>query len=68
MSEDTCRTCSRCSKTQPLDNFDEGKALCQKCAEYKQRYREKHREELSQKAKTHYEQHREITLEKQKKK
>jgi hypothetical protein len=68
MSEDTCRKCSRCSKTQPLDNFDEGKALCQKCSEYKQRYRENHRDELRQKTKEHYAQYREIKLEKQKEK
>ena len=66
MSEDKGKTCPRCSKTQPLDNFDEGKALCQKCCEYKQRYRENHREELRQKAKEHYEQYREIKFEKQK--
>ena len=41
MNEHKGRKCSKCKNTQPLDNFDNGKALCQKCSEYKQRYREK---------------------------
>ena len=39
------------SKTQPLDNFDEGNSLCQTCSEYKQGHRENHREELREKTK-----------------
>ena len=41
---------------------------CQKCSEYKQRYREYHREELRRKAKEHYEQYKGQKLEKQKEK
>ena len=50
MSEDKGKKCSKCRTVEPLDHFDEGKALCQKCSQYKQRYRADHREELRQKA------------------
>ena len=38
MSEDKGKKCSTCRTVKPLEHFDEGKALCQKCSEYKQRY------------------------------
>ena len=56
MSEDKGKKYSTCRTVKPLEHFDEGKALCQKCSEYKQR--ENHREELRQKAKEHYEQYK----------
>ena len=68
MNEHKGRKCSKCKNTQPLDNFDNGKALCQKCSEYKQRYRESHREELRQKQRERYEQCKGQKLEKQKEK
>ena len=45
MNEHKGRKCSKCKKTQTLENFANGKALCQKCCEYKQHYRENHRED-----------------------
>ena len=58
----------KCKNTQPLDNFDNGKALCQKYSEYKQQYRENHREELRQKQRERYKQYKGQKLEKQKEK
>ena len=58
MSENQDKKCSKCKKTQTLENFDNGKALCQKCYEYKQQYRENHREELRQKERERYEQYK----------
>ena len=66
MSEDKGKKCSTCRTVKPLEKFDEGKALCQKCSDYKQRYRENHREELRQKAKEHYEHYKGQKFEKQK--
>ena len=66
MSEDIGKKCSKCRTVKPLENFDEGKTLCQTCSEYKQQYRENHREELRQKAEEHYEHYKGQKLEKQK--
>jgi hypothetical protein len=68
MNEHKGRKCSKCKNTQPLDNFDNGKALCQKYSEYKQQYRENHREELRQKQRERYKQYKGQKLEKQKEK
>ena len=51
MSEDKVKKCSKCRTVKPLKNFDEGKALCQKCSEYTQRYRENHRRIIETKGK-----------------
>ena len=61
MSEDKGNKCSKRRTVKPLENFD-GKGLCQTCSDYKQRYREHHREELRQKAKEHYEQYKQQKL------
>ena len=61
MSEDKGKKCSKRRTVKPLENFD-GKGLCQTCSDYKQRYREHHREELRQKAKEHYEQYKQQKL------
>jgi len=34
MSENQDKKCSKCKKTQTLENFANGKALCKKCCEY----------------------------------
>ena len=68
MSENQDKKCSKCKKTQTLENFANGKALCKKCCEYKQHYRENHREELRQKERERYEQYKGQKLEKQKEK
>ena len=39
--------------------FCDGRALCNKCTEYKRQYREQHREELRLKYKEHYEKNKE---------
>ena len=71
MSEHQDKNCSKCKKTQTLENFANGKALCKTCCEYKQHYRvyrENHREELRQKEREGYEQYKGQKLEKQKEK
>ena len=68
MNEHKGRKCSKCKKTQTLENFANVKALCQKCCEYKQHYRENHREELRQKERERYEQSKRQKLENQKEK
>ena len=68
MSENQDKNCSKCKKTQTLENFANGKALCKKCCEYKQHCRENHREELRHKERERYEQYKGQTLEKQKEK
>ena len=45
-----------------MEHFDNGKAQCKKSSEFKQQYKENHREELRLKAKTHYEQNKEQIL------
>ena len=39
------KTCSRCGVLKLIEDFDNGKAQCKKCREFKQQYRENHREE-----------------------
>ena len=68
MSEDKSKKCSRCGVYKQLNNFDTDKAQCEKCSEYKQRYRENHREQLRKKAKEIYEENKDEILEKKKEK
>ena len=48
------KKCSKCKNLKPDNNFSEGRALCNKCIEYKRQYREQHREELRLAQKEYY--------------
>jgi len=60
------KQCPKCKGLQPLKRYTQGRIQCNVCLEQKQRYREKHREELRDKAKAYYEQNREQKHEYQK--
>ena len=62
MTDNMKKTCSRCGVLKLIEDFDECKALCKTCNEYKQQYRESHREELRFKAKEDYEENKERIL------
>ena len=51
MTDNMKKICSKCRKLKLMEDYDEGNALCKKCSEYKQQYRENRREELRFKAK-----------------
>ena len=53
------KQCSKCKVFQPLERFKEERKQCNLCLESKQRYRENHKETLSQKAKEYYENNKE---------
>ena len=58
MTDNMEKKCSKCRQLKLMEEFDEGKARCKNCSEYKQQYRENHREELRLKAKEMYEQNK----------
>ena len=60
------KQCSKCKAFQPLDRFKEDRKQCNICLESKRRYREKHREELQQKAKEYYQQNKDKVKERTK--
>ena len=60
------KQCSKCKLIKPEYDFSEGRALCNKCIEYKRRYRENHQEELRQAQKEYYEKNREKDIERAK--
>ena len=53
------KQCSKCKVFQPLERFKEERKQCNLCLESKQRYRERNKETLSQKAKEYYENNKE---------
>ena len=53
------KQCSKCKVFQPLERFKEERNQCNLCLESKQRYRERNKETLSQKAKEYYENNKE---------
>ena len=57
------KQCSRCKKSKDVSEFIEGRASCNKCLNYKQQYRETHRERERQQSKAYYETNREEILE-----
>ena len=48
------KQCSKCKTFQPLDGYNDGRTQCNMCLGNKRRYREKHHEELREKAKEYY--------------
>ena len=62
MTDNMEKKCSKCRQLKLMEEFDEGKARCKNCSEYKQQYRENHREELRLKAKELYEQNKKQIL------
>ena len=59
------KQCSKCKAFQPLQRYTEGRIQCNVCLEQKRRYREKHRDELRERAKQYYKQNRGEICEKQ---
>ena len=64
MSEE--KKCSKCNVLKSDDSFIDGKALCNKCAEYKKQYREQHREKLRLEAREYYDNNKEKICERKK--
>lgn len=55
---ETKQQCSKCKAFRSVDTYKDGRTQCYVCLEQKRRYREKHRDELREKAKQYYEQNR----------
>ena len=53
------KQCSKCKVFQPLERFKEERKQCNLCLGSKQRYRERNKETLSQKAKEYHENNKE---------
>ena len=53
------RQCSKCKVLRIVDDFKEGRKQCNVCLDNKRRYREKHKEELSNNNKEYHEKNRE---------
>ena len=51
--------CSKCKVFQPVSRYSQGRKQCNLCLASKQRYREKHKEEIKEKQKEYYERHKE---------
>ena len=51
--------CSKCKQYRDLDWFKPGRTQCNQCLEAKKRYREKHKEQLSNYFKAYYQEHKE---------
>ena len=66
MAEEKTETkqCSKCKVFQPMIRYVEGRKQCNVCLSQKQRYREKHQEELKLKNKDCREQNKEALNEK----
>ena len=62
------KQCSKCKQYRPLDNFIEGLKLCQICLDANWRYRQKHKDEISQKYKEYYHNNKDDLLNKSKEK
>ena len=60
---ETVKVCSKCKKSKTLDNYKPERQLCNQCLEEKALYREKHREQLREKAKEYYTNNKDIVLE-----
>ena len=48
------KQCSKCKKSKAIDNYKPERQSCNQCLEAKALYREKHREQLREKAKEYY--------------
>ena len=51
--------CPECNVFQFVSRYSRGRKLCDLCLATKQRYREKHKEEIKEKQKEYYERHKE---------
>ena len=62
MEEQFKRQCSKCKVFRSNEYFEEYRKLCNICIDAKQRYRQKHKPELSQKYKEYYNENKDDVL------
>ena len=62
------KQCSKCKQFRNVDYFIEGNKQCQICLDAKWRYRQKHKDEISEKYKTYYMNNKEDLLNRNKEK